>query len=137
MKKHNAIRRLLALLVFAALGFGLGLPQALSTGSASAEYDGVLNIEPYKDKLGRAVAVFDHDGHQERVEDCASCHHGKTGDGKKTTDDYDPSESCDSCHNIDGGKGVTPLKRAYHQQCIGCHTDLNKGPTHCAGCHQL
>lgn len=132
MIQHNATRRLLALLLFAALGFGLVLPQALSAD----DYDGALNIEPYKDRLSRPVAVFDHEGHQEIIDDCAACHHGKTADGKQDKEEYDPSESCDTCHAVDGKSGGTPLKRAYHQQCIGCHKSLNQGPTHCAGCHQ-
>lgn len=130
MKKHNA---LLALLVFAALGFCLGLPQqALS----QEEYDGVLKIESFKGKLSRPVAVFDHDLHMERAEDCSSCHHGKTEDGKQDFEDYEPSESCATCHSLDGKDGSTPLKRAYHQLCIGCHTNSSPAPTTCAGCHQ-
>ena len=135
MKKQNAIRRLLSLLLFAALGFGLGLPQALSALSP-ADYEGTLNIEPYKAQLTRPISAFDHEAHMELVSDCADCHHGKTEDGKQDKEDYDPSESCDSCHTPAGGKGVTPLKRAYHQNCISCHKDVNKGPTHCAGCHK-
>ena len=27
------------------------------------------------------------------------------------------------------------LKAAYHQQCMGCHRDMDKGPIDCAGCH--
>ena len=132
MKKHNATRRLLALLVFAALGLCMGLP-AFSQG----EEDNVLNVEPYK-PLSRPVAAFDHEQHQGFVEDCASCHHGKTADGKQDREDYDPNESCDSCHKPAGQdeKSTTPLMRAYHQQCISCHKQENKGPTHCAGCHQ-
>jgi hypothetical protein len=28
------------------------------------------------------------------------------------------------------------LKAAYHQQCMGCHQEMNKGPIDCAGCHR-
>lgn len=132
MKKHPAAARLLALVLFAAVGLCLGLP-AYSQDSAET----VLNIEPYK-PLSRPVARFDHDAHQDILEDCASCHHGKNAEGKRDPDDYDPSESCDSCHKPAGKaeKGTTPLKRAYHKQCISCHVAENTGPTYCAGCHQ-
>lgn len=133
MKKHTAIRRLLALLLFAVLGLCLG---GLSQAVSPAEYDGILNIEPYKNKIERPIAAFSHEAHWDLADDCTACHHGKTADGKKTIEEYDPEASCDSCHSVDGGKGVTPLKRAYHQQCIGCHTTVAKGPVHCAGCHQ-
>lgn len=135
MKKHNATWRLLALLVFAALGLCVGLPSAFSQD----DEDQFIKLEVLQ-PLSRPAALFAHDEHNEKagLDDCAACHHGKDDQGKKDPDAYDVSEPCAECHKPAGeaAKGTTPLMRAYHQQCISCHKQENKGPTHCAGCHQ-
>jgi len=88
----------------------------------------------------RPAASFVHDTHNEKakIEDCGVCHHGTTEDGHR--DPAAPSSEgtpCADCHAADNGsrgKG-TPLERAYHRQCMGCHKQQAKGPTACGGCH--
>lgn len=84
----------------------------------------------------RPAAVFVHDAHNEKagIEDCAACHHGKNEQGQQDKEDISAGTPCADCHAPAQDKG-TPLMRAYHQQCINCHTKEDKGPTHCAGCH--
>lgn len=86
---------------------------------------------------GRPAARFDHDAHNEKakLDDCGRCHHGTTKEGR--LDPGAPSSEgtpCADCHAVKGGKG-TPLQRAYHRQCMGCHKDRGAGPTACGGCH--
>lgn len=85
----------------------------------------------------RPAAVFVHDAHNEKaaLEDCAVCHHGKDDKGNQDKEDMSAGTPCAECHAVSGATG-TPLKRAYHQQCINCHEDRGAGPTHCAGCHK-
>lgn len=85
----------------------------------------------------RPAAVFMHDTHNEKagLDDCAECHHGKDAQGRRDREDVSAGTPCSECHAMDAGGKETPLRRAYHQQCIGCHKGRNAGPTHCGGCH--
>ncbi len=101
--------------------------------------------------------VFDHELHVGVAEDCSTCHHHTTGTG--TADSYcarchsNEAEqelvSCQDCHladpfsaaaiNVKSGQDlfhvdVSGLKGAYHQNCIGCHKEMD-GPTGCQDCH--
>lgn len=96
-------------------------------------------LAPAFEKHSRAAAVFVHDEHNEKakLEDCAVCHHGKDeATGKQSLENTSEGEACSECHAVNASPG-TPLMRAYHQQCIGCHQTSSKGPTHCGGCHKL
>lgn len=94
-------------------------------------------LAPAFEKHTRPAAVFVHDGHNEKakLDDCAVCHHGKDADGRLTVEETSEGEPCADCHALNARPG-TPLMRAYHRQCIGCHQSSSGGPTHCAGCHQ-
>ena len=87
----------------------------------------------------RPAALFVHDTHNEKAgipEDaCETCHHGKDANGKQDKTDNSAGVPCADCHTV-AVKESTPLMRAYHQQCINCHTSRSAGPTHCAGCHK-
>ncbi len=77
---------------------------------------------------------FLHDKHAAQLKDCALCHHRRPLDSaaKETT-------RCSACHQ-DAFRTDHPerigLKAAYHQQCTGCHQQMQKGPTDCLGCHK-
>jgi hypothetical protein len=93
-------------------------------------------------------AYFPHRDHQEWLKDfkdnngrtgCAICHHGKKDDNTQLQyaelpDDQKPKSGefhCSNCHNksADGisleGKvpGLSPIQRAGHGRCQGCHKD--------------
>jgi hypothetical protein len=77
----------------------------------------------------RPAAVFNHDEHNEKagIEECYICHHVYKG---KRVDPYDSSEGipCAECHPVDAEEG-TPLRLAYHRQCIECHEEaVAEGP---------
>lgn len=76
---------------------------------------------------------FMHKKHAALVGDCTECHHYRPADpaAKETT-------RCSACHQ----KAFNPempervgLKAAYHQQCMGCHKERDKGPVGCTECH--
>lgn len=77
---------------------------------------------------------FMHSKHAALVQDCALCHHYRPLDenAKETT-------RCSACHQEPFQKDHPDrigLKAAYHQQCMECHKERNKGPVDCNGCHQ-
>ncbi len=90
------------------------------------------------DKLERPQVAFEHDAHNEKagLEDCVVCHHGMTDDGKQDMEESSEGEPCSSCHAVTRDDGGTPLRRAYHRQCITCHKKAGKGPVVCGQCHK-
>jgi hypothetical protein len=77
---------------------------------------------------------FMHAKHAAVVKDCALCHHYRPVDeaASETT-------RCAACHQEPFKKDHPDrlgLKAAYHQQCMGCHKEMDKGPIDCAGCHR-
>lgn len=88
-------------------------------------------------KLERPQVAFEHDAHNEKaeVDDCVICHHSANDDGTQNIEDSSEGESCESCHAVERDDDGTPLMRAYHKQCIGCHEEQAKGPVACGECH--
>lgn len=88
--------------------------------------------------LKRPQVAFEHDAHNEKaqLEDCVACHHGRTDDGLMDMENSSEGETCESCHPVNPANNETPLMRAYHRQCITCHTDQAKGPVVCGECHR-
>lgn len=128
---HNAKKRSALFLAALALClFALALP-ALPQADMK-----VVNNEDLSPHT-RPLPVFKHDSHNEKakIEDCATCHHGEK-DGKIDMSMDSTDQSCVECHAVNAKKGVTPLKRAFHRQCIGCHEQVDAGPTYCGGCHK-
>ncbi len=84
-------------------------------------------------------AYFPHRDHQNRLKDCGICHHGKTADGKQ--EKYEAGKTqhqkCNICHNksADGisldakTPGISPIQRAGHGRCQGCHKDQKSTKT--------
>ena len=80
-------------------------------------------------------AHFPHEEHMEFL-DCLDCHHDYK-DGNNELDESDlwegnPDIQCASCHN---GKKSFSLLRAFHRQCIQCHSTEGQGPVVCGDCH--
>jgi hypothetical protein len=87
------------------------VPETFSLGSVAKIYEPV---------------AFAHEAHTLMAEDCATCHHHS---------EAGQTPSCDKCHGASKESGVPGLKDAYHQQCMGCHKEMDMGPTGCAECH--
>ena len=100
---------------------------------------------------------FDHELHVGIAEDCSACHHHTTGTGTNNShcarchsnEEEQDLVSCQDCHQADSFTAqalsakseknlyhvdATGLKGAYHQNCIGCHQDMD-GPSGCTDCH--
>ncbi|MCI5221752.1 MAG: class III cytochrome c [Candidatus Electrothrix sp. AR4] len=143
-----------------ALIFGLALAFVCSAGFISlstAEEDkdkknGPEHVE-ITDGTDKPMkpAYFPHRAHQERLKDCGICHHGKDKDGKQTAykkGKTKPSK-CSTCHNknadgisLDGVvPGMSPIQRAGHARCQGCHKESKSTKTppvqlmSCMTCH--
>jgi Class III cytochrome C family. len=127
----TTLQKLLALTAILVTGVFLGLPLALS--QEDMRVVAPRELQP----RSRPPAVFVHDKHNEnaKLDDCAVCHHGKDKDGRLDKEDMSAGTPCVECHAVNADTG-TPLKRAYHRQCVSCHTSENRGPTYCGGCHR-
>lgn len=84
--------------------------------------------------LGRLTKIYDpvtfsHEMHTLVAEDCVICHHHSKAGGTPT---------CRECHGVSSGSkelNIPELKDAYHRQCMGCHKEMEMGPTGCTECH--
>ncbi len=100
---------------------------------------------------------FNHELHVGVAEDCSGCHHHTTGTGTVDTycakchDNFEEQDTvaCHDCHLADPFSAeainkksekdhyhvdVNGLKGAYHQNCLGCHQEMD-GPSGCQDCH--
>jgi DnaJ-class molecular chaperone len=118
---------------------GIGTALALCVGLMIASYAGgekttkVSSEEavPEAFALGHLAKIyepvaFSHQAHTLMAEDCATCHHHS---------EAGQTPSCDKCHGASKEASLPGLKDAYHQQCMGCHREMDMGPTACAECH--
>ena len=127
-------RHLMILLTVALVVSGLGLSL-----TAADDFDGMVLGED-AENLQRPPVPFDHDAHMESAE-CLDCHH-QYEDGENVLDESeleegDPDILCGACHN---DTASIDLQKAFHRQCIGCHTALRKAgegraPEMCGTCH--
>ena len=98
-------------------------------------------VNTFEDLYGRVR--FMHTKHAASLDgNCALCHHvspkGANAGGPNEGDRLSETVACRTCHQ----EAFDPehperigLKAAYHQQCMGCHVEMNKGPEDCVGCH--
>lgn len=105
------MKKLLTLFVAAAL-------ISLAAGTAIADNKGPAEV-----KLPASMGdiTFQHAKHQERVADCATCHHVGVDAG-----------ACSSCH--DAKPDAPKAKKVFHKLCKSCHKK-ESGPTKCKACH--
>ena len=146
-------------------GAGLSVSTAQDEAPATNQGPEVIKITDGTEK-SMNPAYFPHWDHQNRLKDsedsqgrksCAICHHGKNADGKQVAyaDAKEPkSQKCNTCHNknadgitLDGKiSGIplpltTPIQRAGHGRCAGCHKDQKSTATPpvnlmmCPTCH--
>lgn len=99
-----------------------------------------ISQEPFGDDVERPKVYFPHDRHNKLAEidgdeHCSMCHH-MWEDGKLVEDDNSAGIPCSDCHKVGyEHKGAPELTNAYHQQCMGCHDDMGRGPITCGECH--
>jgi hypothetical protein len=87
----------------------------------------------------RAPSVFEHDTHNEaaEIEECNTCHHVYDDDGALVEDESSEDSSCSECHAASDEGRRPSLRKAYHLNCKGCHSQQAKGPVMCGECHKL
>lgn len=87
--------------------------------------------------LQRPAVPFDHNAHNEKakIDDCGTCHHGGEN-GHLDPNATSEGTPCSECHKVKPTDKTTSLMRAFHKQCISCHTAQKKGPVACGECHQ-
>lgn len=106
-------------------------------GSEDIEHDYFLLSSPLVHADGDMYEPvrFMHSKHAASLNDnCAACHHYRPADPEKPE-----TVACRACHkesvNAEAPERLG-LKAAYHQRCMGCHQEMDKGPTGCQGCHR-
>ena len=136
------------LTLFVVLIAGLSFLVATGVLIASDVPDEVMiETEGYKkDKKGPVKLTHKKHSEEHKVS-CNDCHH-EYKDGKNCWNEEDPVKKCAECHNPMKQKDeeVRNLKKAYHNNCQGCHKTLKedgKIPEEefnklkkCTNCHQ-
>jgi hypothetical protein len=113
----------------------LGLVLAAATAYSQEDMQNVDNSEFTNPQ--RPPAVFFHDTHNENagIEDCSQCHHLFDDNGQKLEGDSTDTPMCSDCHGARDDGPQPNLRKAFHQNCKGCHLERRKGPILCAQCH--
>lgn len=109
----------------------------ISLAPVSAQEDMVQLRPEALQPQTRPAALFKHDEHNEKAQlsdQCITCHHSGA-DGKLVAEESSEGTACSECHSVQGAPKQTPLRRAYHRQCMNCHKARGRGPTECSGCH--
>jgi uncharacterized paraquat-inducible protein A len=109
-----------SIFLFIALAYPTDTPETLTLDILSERYGPV---------------EFSHGYHAGMAGDCTSCHHHS---------EEGSTPACGECHepitvyHYNGAQRVTSigLKGAYHNQCIGCHKEIESGPVGCTDCHE-
>jgi hypothetical protein len=128
---HMVIKKTI---VYTVLALVIGLViSSYAGGEKKADTSSLENV-PETYTLGRLAKIyepvlFSHGMHSLVAEDCAVCHHHREAG-------HPPA--CHNCHGVSLGSqesSMPGLKDAYHRQCIGCHKEIDMGPTGCIECH--
>ena len=79
-------------------------------------------------KKTKSAVTFDHKAHEDRIKNCAECHH-KDAAGKE--------QKCFNCHKAEKKDAANSLKDVMHAKSKDCHSKdaTKKAPTKCDGCH--
>ena len=91
-------------------------------------------LEPHR----RPAVTFSHEDHEAEIA-CSRCHHDYDKFGANLSEDGQP---CADCHEAAAtADNRVALINAFHMQCKGCHTNLNRRegtdlPVSCGQCHQ-
>jgi len=89
------------------------------------------------DRPQRPPAIFEHDVHNEMagLDDCAECHHLYDESGQKLEGESSEDQMCSDCHELEDVGRKPGLRKAFHNNCKGCHVAQETGPIACAQCH--
>lgn len=109
----------------------------LYSGSVHSQEDMLKIDNRHFPSPQRSPAVFKHDTHNETagIEECNACHHAFGDDGNLLEEESSEDRGCAECHGLNGSGRQPGLRKAFHKNCKGCHTALQKGPVMCGECH--
>jgi predicted CXXCH cytochrome family protein len=130
-------KKSLVVLVVTALTLSLAVAVTMSIAAADK---GPAEITLNAD--GTKPAMFPHAAHQEKLNDCGTCHHYLKDAVRTPCDDGTPQEEfkkCDSCHNAEmANEKLRTWKDIGHGLCKDCHTKMKDAgaPTKCNDCHK-
>ena len=111
-------------------GMIFGLP------TAGAQEDGMILESPLFEGPRRPPVYFSHDAHNEaaQIDACNECHH-VFENGNLVENMSSEDQLCGDCHG-NRAQGARPgLRRAFHNNCKGCHLTQKMGPVMCGQCH--
>jgi len=114
-----------------------GLRLCLSMGALALVLSAAVLVEARVYGLDRRCARFDHEQHQEALDqDCSGCHHGMAQGAEPV------ACSSSGCHDDKRSRtGARALYVSIHEigsghSCVGCHNAMNAGPDDCGDCHR-
>jgi len=99
-----------------------------------------IDEEIFKHSSQRPAALFTHEPHVESEtlgeNSCCKCHH--MFQKSEMLCSRIIGQECSDCHLKEkkGDKDKKSLRNAYHDLCIGCHTEVGQGPLACGECHK-
>lgn len=108
-----------------------------SLGSADCQEDMIVVDNQQFPAPQRSSARFEHDLHNEaaELEECYLCHHIYDDEGNLMEDESSEDQRCADCHGLSDEGRQPGLRKAFHQNCKGCHLSRKKGPVMCGECH--
>ena len=144
------VKRILMVSVIAGIGMLF-----LAAGINASDEGSVPDVITMKNEKAfpqhrMGIVEFDHKTHAEEYDlSCGDCHHDENGEPLSDLKIGDPVQSCFECHDKDGrprrDQSMSPeewqqeqLKYYYgaiHENCMGCHKEMEAGPTRCTECH--
>ena len=124
------------------LMIAVAAPLVFSNSPAGAQPDKiVLDHSSISGGRTRPPVILPHNLHVEAGLSCKDCHHiyenGKNVLDESKLEEGNKDIRCSACHSP---KSRLSPEKAFHNQCIGCHTKYQKekkktGPRYCGGCH--
>ncbi len=144
------VKRILMVSVIAGIGMLF-----LAAGINASDEGSVSDVITMKNEKAfpqhrMGIVEFDHKTHAEEYDlSCGDCHHDENGEPLDDLKMGDPVQSCFECHDKKGrprrDQSMSPeewqkeqLKYYYgaiHENCMGCHKEMEAGPTRCTECH--
>lgn len=140
-------KKLITLLL--AAGMAVIFAATVQAGTSAPD---TIKMETKGFKHKKPIVDFSHKKHYTDYKlACGKCHHDDKGKPLTSLKEGDDVKQCSECHNKfkkdkKNRKDIMVLENAMHENCIGCHKEINKkagdpkgrkgpGPTSCSKCH--
>jgi len=148
---NKRVKRILMVSTIVGIGM-LFLAAGINASEEKASVQDVITMknEQAFEKHRMGIVDFDHKTHSEAYDlGCGQCHHDENGEPLSDLKAGDPVQDCIECHEKAGrprrdrsmspeewqAEQLTYYYGAIHENCMGCHKKMEKGPTRCTECH--